>query len=71
MFGWLMLVCAVIAMSRIAETEKRNGFLWGGITFAICLLSAMFIPWPLLNICIGFILSFIIMFLFKIFEKKI
>ncbi len=71
MFGWLMLACAVIAMSRIAETEKRNGFLWGGITLVVCFLSIRFIPWPLLNIFIGFILSFVAMFLFKIFEKKI
>ena len=71
MFGWIMLGCAVVAMSRIAETEKRNGFLWGGITFVVCLLSAMLIPWPLLNVAIGFVLSFVIMFLFKIFEKKI
>ena len=71
MFGWLMLVCAVIVMAKVAETEKRNSFLWGGITFIVCLLSAMTIPWPLLNVFIGFILSFAAMFLFKVFEKKI
>jgi hypothetical protein len=66
MIGWLMLGAAVVAMYRIADVEGRSGIGWAGLTFALCLLSALFVPLPLINIALGFLIAFGIMFAMKI-----
>jgi len=64
--GWVILICACVAMYRIAEIEHRSGWLWAALTFGICFGCAMFIPLPFLNILIGFAISFGIMFAMKL-----
>ncbi len=69
MFTILILVSAIIIISKCAEMEGHSGFLWGFITFAICMCSSV-IPLPFLNIVIGFVLSFIALFAVKVISKK-
>ncbi len=66
MFGWVLILCAVIAMAKIASLENRSAVLWGTITFLVCLACAHTIPWPFLNIFIGLIASYLAMFLCNI-----
>ena len=69
MIGWVMLIAAVIGMYRITDMEGKNGVLWGMVTFAICLACALLIPLPLLNVFIGFVLSFGAYFAYKIVKN--
>ena len=69
MLGWVVLIGSVVLMYRIAESEKRSGVVWGGITFVLCFLSSMFIPLPFINLFIGLVLSFGAMLLLNLFQK--
>jgi hypothetical protein len=65
--GLLILIAAVVAMYRIADIEGKSGALWGAITLIFCLAMAFLLPaWPLVNIGLGGILSFIAMFIYKV-----
>lgn len=67
--GWLMILASVVIMYKVAQMERRSGIIWGGITLALCLLSAMFIHLPLINIAIGLALSYFLMFLSNLAGK--
>lgn len=69
MIGWAMIVSAAIIMYKAAEMERRNGALWAAITFGVCILASMVIPWPLLNIVIGFLACFAAMAVLKMLRK--
>ena len=69
MFTWLMLACAVIVMYKAAEMDGENGLVWGGVTFGACLACTYLIPWPLLNVFIGFIACFMAMFAVKMIKR--
>jgi len=66
-----VMAAAISLMYKIAELEGRSGFIWGCITFAICILTANFIKLqvPFVNIIIGLAISFMLMFLVKIIKK--
>lgn len=67
MFGWLVLLAAIVAMYRIAEIEGKSGLPWGTITLVFCLTVAYVLPgWPLVNVALGGVLSFITMFIYKV-----
>lgn len=70
MLGWVILIAAVIAMYRITDMEGKNGILWGILTFVICLGCALLIPLPLLNVFMGFALSFAAYFTYKIVKNE-
>lgn len=59
--AWIMLGAACVAMYRIAEMGERRGWVWGVITFFTCFGCASIIPLPLINIGIGFVLSYVFM----------
>ena len=60
---WLLVIgTAVSVVYKVAEMEKRSGLLWGALTLGICLGCAFTLPWPFLNLFIGFILSLGAMF---------
>lgn len=40
----VMIVAAVIAMSRIADLQDESSLAWGGITLLLCLASTFVIP---------------------------
>lgn len=64
MFGilaWIVIIACSVLMYRVAEIERLPGFVWGALTFALCIGSAVTIPLPYVNIVIGLIISFIAM----------
>ena len=70
MIGWLVLGAAVVAMYRIADAEGKSGLMWGGLTALICLAMAVLLPnWPVVNVGLGAILSFLAMFVYKIVKN--
>lgn len=70
MIGWLVLAAAVVAMYRIADTEGKSGVLWAGLTFVICLAMAFLLPnWPIVNVALGGVVSFLTMFVYKIVKN--
>lgn len=68
MLSLIMIVCAVIIMSKAAEMEGRSSVIWGALTLMICFASA-YIPLPLLNILIGLGISFAAMFVMNLIRK--
>ena len=68
--AWVMLIAAVIGMYRITDMEGKNGVLWGFLTGAICVACAILIPLPLVNVFIGFALSFGAYFTYKIVKNE-
>lgn len=59
-FNILLIVAATIAMSRMAEEDRGEGFKWGAITFGLCLLCS-FIPLPFLNIGLACGITWVLM----------
>jgi len=59
-FELLMLVGATIAVSRMAEHDRSEGFKWGAITFALCFAS-LFAPLPFLRMLLAIGVAFILM----------
>jgi hypothetical protein len=70
MIGWMLIIVSAVAMGRIASNEGKSALVWGGLTGLICFLCAMFIPFPLLNIGIGLVLSFVIMWVTKVVRDE-
>lgn len=70
MFGFfgiidvVLTISAVITISRLAETDRGEGFKWGAITFIACAL-AFFIPVPFLRTLLAIGLVFGLMTLGK------
>ena len=69
MLGWVILIGASICMARVAESEGKSGALWGFLTFLIC-LACGFIPLPLINMGIGFAISFVLMTVVNMKDKN-
>ena len=69
MLGLIMILCAIIIMYKVADSEGRSGVLWGAAAFALCFLSMMFIPLPFINIIIGLVLCYGVMFTLKLLDK--
>lgn len=61
MFLWVVIIACAVLMYRVAEIERLSGFVWGALTFVLCLGCAMVIPLPFINAVIGLIISFIAM----------
>ena len=66
MLGWIVIGASMAIMAKIALVEERSPFLWGALTFVICLVCAYFIPLFMLNIIIGLVISYLIMFVTKL-----
>ena len=56
---------ACYAMYRIADADDESGFLWGGVTFLLCVGSVVFVPLPFLRILGVAIVTFILMMVGK------
>ena len=70
MIGWLVLGAAVMAMYRIADAEGKSGLMWGAMTLVICLAMAFLMPnWPIVNVALGGVASFLVMFVYKIVKN--
>ncbi len=66
MFGLLMLVCAIIIMVKVADIEGRSSLVWGFATFVSCVACSMLIPWPLIDVFMGLVVSYGAMFTLKL-----
>ncbi|HEX8833644.1 MAG TPA: hypothetical protein VF719_05560 [Abditibacteriaceae bacterium] len=60
MFELFLIIGATVAMSRLAEEDRGEGFKWGAITFGLCFASFI-IPLPFLRVLLACVLSFILM----------
>ncbi len=61
MFELILVVAACIGMSRVAEEDQKSGFMWGGITLILCIVSMALIPLPFLRILLAGVATFILM----------
>lgn len=69
MFGWAILIAAIIIVAKCAEMDGKSGTKWGFITFGICFACTL-IPIPLVNLIIGFVISFLVLFAAKVITNK-
>lgn len=70
MIGWIITIMACAGMAKIAGNEGRSGLLWGMITFLLCFGAAYIIPFPLVNVGIGLVISFIVYTAVKIIQER-
>lgn len=66
MLGWLVLAAAITVMVKVAEIEGRSTVFWGVVTFGLCFLSMMYVPLPFINISLGLVASYLLMFVMKL-----
>ena len=70
--GFYAMVAASILIARIAETEKRRGWLWAGINFCISAILGKYFGLDVLIAAGGFLVTFFIMFFANVlFPKKL
>jgi succinate-acetate transporter protein len=55
---YLLGICAVIAMAKVADADGRSGLVWGIITVFI-VVGCFFIPLPFLRVLIALIIAFV------------
>lgn len=71
MIGWFLIILSAVGMGRIAESEGRSGWAWGGGTGLACYLCAQVIPiFSWLGIGIGLLLSFVTMTIVKMVQQR-
>lgn len=63
------MVAAAILMYLIAEADKRRGWLWFGITLCVIMGLSRITSLGNLAIFLGFLLSFVGMFVANIYGK--
>ncbi len=66
----LLMVCGCTFMYRVAELEKRRGWMWAGVTLIMLLLASKLIESRFIVFVVGVVVSFLTMFLANIFCKK-
>jgi hypothetical protein len=64
-----LTIVAALIMKKMAEMERLNGIQWAILTLVLCLICKFVIPFPMINIIIGMVLSYGIMF-YYIMRKK-
>ncbi|MHC4673120.1 MAG: hypothetical protein ACYTF1_09725 [Planctomycetota bacterium] len=64
----IMIIASVTIMAKVASMEGRSSLAWGGLTFLLCIGSIAVIPLPLLNILIGLVASFVLIFAMKMVQ---
>jgi hypothetical protein len=69
MLELVLLVAAVVAMSRIAAFEERSSLVWGGLTLILC-LGSLLVPLPFLRVGGAFAASFVILWISKIIANR-
>lgn len=67
--GLLLTICAGVLMSRIADYEKRNGWIWG-LVGALCMLAVLqFMAPSLWSLLLGFGAAFGALFAANLLRK--
>ncbi len=59
-FELILTIAAVVAISRMAETDRGEGFKWGAITLGLCVVS-FFLPLPFLRVLLAIGIAFALM----------
>ena len=61
---------ACYAMAKIADADDESGTLWGAVTFLLCLIGIIFIPYPFLRILGAAVLVFVLMIVTKAIRDR-
>lgn len=70
MIFWFLIILSAVGMGRIAESEGKSAWAWGGGTGLACFLCAQVVPISLLGIGLGLLLSFITMTVVKMVQER-
>lgn len=70
MFELALALGTVAVISMVASADDQSAFLWGAITFVVCAAALFLIPLPFLRIFIAGIVSFGLMFGYKIYAER-
>ena len=65
----VMCVFVIVAMVKIASHEDLSPWVWGAISFAICILS-LAIPLPFIRVGVALVLSFAAMMLYNVIQSR-
>ena len=66
--GIFLIICAAVLMFRVAQYEKRRGWLWGSLTALIIMLLSQVILSTYLPSLVGVILAYMIMMAANIYR---
>ena len=69
MCEYVMCLFAIVAMVKIASQEDLSPWVWGAVTFGICIVCLM-IPLPFLRVLIALVLSFVAMIGWNVIQSK-
>jgi hypothetical protein len=61
---------ACYAMAKIADADDESGPLWGAVTFLLCLVGVVMIPFPFLRILGAAVLTFVLMIVAKAVRSR-
>ena len=64
-----LAVALCVIMGKIADVDGQSGFLWGGITFLLCLAAFFTIPLPFARFLLAGVLAFLAMIVVKVVRK--
>lgn len=68
--GFLLMIASAYLMYLIAEADERRGWLWFGITLCITVGISRSTSLGILAIFLGFLVSFMGMFVANIYQKR-
>jgi len=60
--GFYLMIAAAIVMYKIAEADKRRGWLWAGISLSVIMLLGRYIGLSVSAVFIGFFVTLFGMF---------
>ncbi len=66
--GIFLIICAAVFMYRVAQYEKRRGWLWGSLTAIIIVLLSQVILSTYLPAVAGVILAYMLMMVANIYK---
>jgi len=69
--GFYLMIAASILMYRVAEADKKTGWIWSGVNLCITMAVGKLYGLTVIIVTLGFVLTFLAMFVFNIlFPKK-
>jgi len=68
--GFYLMIAASIIMYRVAIADKKTGWIWSGINLCITMLIGKLFGLTVLIVMAGFIVTFLVMFIFNIISPK-
>ena len=68
--GFYLMVVMSILMYRVAEADKRRGWIWSGVNLCVTMGLGKFYGLGVMMVIGGFILTFVIMFVVNLLGPK-